>query len=167
MYFYDQGSAFFIDTDISTPDGTPPDQAITNNAFSGTLTPQVGTSFSATDVGGNTLAGFGGSSSPGIPNFELAINFDAGSGTYEAAGDLTSLPSQNGQATGVQFNGTFGILNGSLGHGTMTLPSAVFGDFTSGGTTTASFYIIAPRQFVLIGVSPTGQYSGVAFFDPQ
>src|SRR5215467_998560 len=166
MYFYDQGSAFFIDTDISTPDGTPPDQAMTNNAFSGTLTPQVGTSFSASDLSGNILAGFGGSSAPGIPNFELAMNFDGSAGTYEAAGDLTSLPSQDGAATGVQFNGTFGILNSLLGHGTMTLPSAVFGDFTSGGTSQAAFYMIAPRQFVLIGVTP-GQYSGVAFFDPQ
>jgi len=106
MYFYDQGSAFFIDTDISTPDGTPPDQAMTNNAFSGTLTPQVGTSFSASDLSGNLLAGFGGTSSPNIPNLELAVNFDGSTGTYEVLGDLTSLPSEDGAATGSNRDGS-------------------------------------------------------------
>jgi hypothetical protein len=167
IYLYDQGAGYFIDTDISTPDGTPPDQAITNNAFSGTLIPQASSSFSSASLNGNVLAGFGGSASPAIPNFELAMNFDGTTGNYTAAGDLTSLPSQDGQATGAQFNGNFAISNTNIGHGTITLPSAVFGDFTSGGTSIATFYLIGPNQFVAIGVNPVGQYSGVMFFDPQ
>lgn len=166
-YFYDQGSAFIIDTDISTPDGTPPDQAITNNASSGTLTPQAAGPFSLGQLSGNFIARFGGSAAPGIPNFDLALNFDKNTGTYTAMGDLTSLPSQDDVAIGFQFSGTYTLANSVLGHGTMTLPAGLFGDFTSGGTVTATFYMIAPNQFVLIGVNPAGQYSGVAFFDPQ
>ena len=166
VYLYDQGAGFFVETDISTPDGTPPDQTVTNYAFSGTLTPQTGLPYSPTTVSGNLIAGFGGSASPSIPNFELALNFDGSTGTYEAVGDLTSLPTQDGQATGIGFNGTYGLLNTSVGHGTLTVPAAVFGDFTSGTTVNASFYLIAPNQFVLIGVN-SGQYSGIAFFEPQ
>jgi hypothetical protein len=40
------------------------------------------------------------------------------------------------------------------------------GDFTSGNTDNASFYLIGPNQFVSLGITP-GQYSGVSFFDPQ
>lgn len=166
MYFYDAGSAFFIDMDPSTPDGTPPDQAMTNNALSGTLTPQTGAPFSASSISGNVIAGFGGSSAITVPNFDLALNFDNATGNYTAAGDLTSLPSQNGAATDVTFNGTYRFLNYSLGHGVMAVPAGVFGDFTSGTTVNASFYMIAPNQFVLIGVNP-GTFSGVAFFEPQ
>jgi hypothetical protein len=166
IYYYDQGAGFFIDTDISTPNGTPPDQTVTNNAFSGTLTPQAAGPFSASNLSGNLIAGFGASSASNIPNWDLGFNLDPSTGSYTATGELTSLPSQDGEATGAQFSGTYGLLNTSLGHGTMTLPAAVFGDFTSGNTVTASFYLIAPNQFVLIGVT-SGQNSGVAFFDPQ
>ena len=166
MYFYDQGSAFFIDTDISTPDGTPPSQAMTNNALSGTLTPQTGAPFSPQSLSGNLIAGFGGSAADTIPNFALGANFDGSGGTYTAKGDLTSLPSQIGAATDAQFGGTYRFLNGSLGHGVMTVPVGVFGDFTSGTTVNAGFFMIAPNRFVLIGVT-AGQFSGVAFFEPQ
>ena len=166
LYLYDQGAGFIIDTDISTPDGTPPDQAITNNAFSGTLTPQVAGPFSATSVSGNLIAGFGGSASPSIPNFDLALNFDANAGAYTAEGDLTSLPTQDDVATDFQFFGQYRLLDSVLGHGRLTLPAGLFGDFTSGNTDNASFYLIGPNQFVSIGITP-GQYSGVAFFDPQ
>jgi hypothetical protein len=139
---------------------------MTNNAYSGTLTVRTGAPFSASSLTGNLVAGFGGSASPDIPNFELGLTLNSTAGTYTAAGDLASLPSQDGLATNVQFNGTFGLVNSSLGHGSLTLPAAVFGDFTSGATSTASFYLIGPNQFVLIGIDQ-GRYSGVAFFDPQ
>lgn len=165
-YLYDVGTGYFIENDISTPDGTPPDQAVTNYAFSGTLSVQSGSPYATNSLNGNLIAGFGGSASPDIPNFELGVHLDNTTGILTAAGDLTSLPSQDGSATGIQFSGTYGLINSALGHGSTTLPAAVFGDFTSGGIVTASFYMIAPNQFVLIGVN-AGQYSGVAFFDPQ
>lgn len=167
LYFYDQGSAFIIDTDISTPNGTPPDQAITNNAFSGTLTPQTATSINASTVSGNVIAGFGASASSNIPNWDLAFNFDSSSGTYAAIGDLTSLPSQDGEAIDGQFSGTYTVLNARTGHFEFSsIPAAVFGDFSSGTNVVASFYVIAPNQFVMIG-QQSGTYSGIAFFDPQ
>lgn len=167
LYLYDQGSAFLIDTDISTPNGTPPNQAITNNAFSGTLTLQAGGPFAASsDLSGNLVAGFGGSASSNIPNWDLGVTFTSSSLTYSAAGELTSLPSQDGIAVDAQFAGAYGLMNSVLGHGHLTLPAAVFGDFTSGTTANASFYLIAPNQFVLIGVTQ-GLYSGVGYFDPQ
>ena len=167
IYLYDQGSGFMIDTDISTPNGTPPNQAITNNAFSGTLTLQTGGPFNAsTALSGNLVAGFGGSASSNIPNWDLGVGLDSSNSTYSAEGDLTSLPSQDGSAIDAQFAGTYGLINSVLGHGRISIPAAVFGDFTSGNTATASFYLIAPNEFVLVGVAP-GLYSGVAFFDSQ
>ncbi len=165
-YLYDKGAGFLIDTDISTPNGTPPDQTMTNNAWSGTFVPQTGGPFNSASLSGNAVAGFGGSAAPTVPNFELGVNFDSTNGTYLAAGDLTSIPSQDNAATNFQFAGTFRILNSSLGHGTATFPAGLFGDFTSGTTVNATFYMVAPNQCALIGVNP-GQYSGVAFFDPQ
>lgn len=167
LYYYDQGSAFIIDTDISTPDGTPPDQAITNNAFSGTLTPQTATSVNASTVSGNVIAGFGGSASSNVPNWDLAFNFDSSAGKYTALGDLTSLTSQDGEAIDGQFSGSYQLLNSTTGHFAFSsIPAAVFGDFTSGANVPASFYVIAPNQFVMIG-QQAGTYSGIAFFDPQ
>ena len=167
IYLYDNGSGFVIDTDISTPDGTPPAQAITNNAFSGTLTPQTGGPFNiASALSGNLIAGFGGSASSDVPNWDLGFALNTANGTYTAAGELTSLPSQDGEAINAQFAGTYSIFNTVLGHGGLRVPAALFGDFTSGNTITASFYLIAPNRFVLIGVQ-SGLHSGIAFFDPQ
>jgi hypothetical protein len=166
LYFYDQGSGFLIDTDPSTPNGTPIDLAMTNNAWSGTFVPQTGGPFTVQSLNGNAVAGFGGSSAITVPNFDLGVNFNGANGTYTAAGDLTSIPSQDNAATDFQFAGTYRILNSTLGHGTATFPAGLFGDFTSGNTVNATFYVIAPNQLVLIGVT-AGQFSGVAFFDPQ
>ncbi|HTR48117.1 MAG TPA: hypothetical protein VMM16_12100 [Verrucomicrobiae bacterium] len=167
IYLYDAGSGFVIDTDISTPDGTPPAQAITNDAFSGTLTPQTGGPFNgASALSGNLVVGFGGSASADVPNWDLGFALNSSNGTYAAAGELTSLPSQDGEAVNAQFSGTYSMLNTVLGHGRFQVPAALFGDFTSGNTVTASFYLIAPNRFVLIGVA-SGLHSGVAFFDPQ
>lgn len=163
FYMYGTGAGFFIDTDITTTNVNPP---ITNNAFSGTLTPQTGGPFGNSSLTGNLLAGFGGSASSNIPNWDLAITLSPSNGTYMAFGNLTSLPSQDGQAIGAQFSGTYRMVNSTTGHGLLTLPAAVFGDFVSGSTVNASFYMIAPNQFVLIGIQ-SGLDSGVAFFDPQ
>jgi len=166
IYLFGQGAGFIIDTDISTPDGTPPDQAITNNAFSGTLTLQTGAPFTSSSVSGSLIAGFGASASPAIPDWDLAFVFTNTPPSYSAFGELASLPSEDSLASNVQFQGTFALTNAALGYGQLTIPAAIFGDFTSGKIVTASFYLIAPNQFVLIGVTP-GEDSGVAFFDPQ
>lgn len=170
IYLYDKGDGFAIDTDISTPNGTPPDQAITNNAFSGTLTLQTGAPFSAaTALSGNLVAGFGASASSNIPNWDLGVALNSSNGPYSAGGEFTSSASEGGNALNAQFSGSYELANTTLGHGAMTLPAAVFGDFVSGNTVTATFYLIAPNQFVLIQTSPETPplESGVAFFDPQ
>lgn len=163
FYMYNTGAGFFIDTDITTTNVNPP---ITNNAFSGTLTPQTGGPFGNSSLTGNLLAGFGGSASSSIPNWDLAFNLSPSTGMYTAFGNLTSLPSQDGAAIGATFTGTYRMVNSATGHGLLTLPAAVFGDFVSGSTVNASFYMIAPNQFVSIGIQ-SGLDSGVAFFDPQ
>ena len=166
IYLYDQGSGFFIDTDISTPNGTPPAQAITNNAFSGTLTPQTGSPFTLANLSGNMIAGLGGSASSNIPNWDLALTFNSSNGTYAALGDLTSLASEDGEAINGGFAGTYRLVNTTLGHGEMSVPAALLGDFTSGNTVNASFYMIAPNQCVLIGIQSETE-SGIAFVDPD
>jgi hypothetical protein len=167
-YLYDTGKGFFIEEDPSSPDGTPPDQAITNIALSGTLLPQVGAPFTKTNISGNAIVGFGGTASPLVPNVELGINFNSSAGTYSANGDLTSIPAQAANLTNIQFTGQERLVNGPAGYGRILFPSALFGDFISptGTTNTASFYMIGQNQFVGIGVTP-GQLSGIIFVDPE
>jgi hypothetical protein len=166
FYLYGTGCGFIIDADPSTPDGTPPDQAVTNNAFSGTFVTQTGTPFNAQSISGNLLALSGASAIPDIPNIAAAVNANSQAGTLSAAGDATSLNSQEGNLPGISFNGTYTITNTSLGHGSGTLPAGFFGYFQSNAQVPVSFYIIAPNQFVLIGAE-NGANSGISFFDPE
>jgi hypothetical protein len=167
-YLYDQNKGFFVEEDVSTPDGTPVAEAITNLALSGTTLPQTGRPFSPTALSGNTIAGFGASSSPLIPNLDLAINFNSTAGTYAANGDLTSVLTQEGNLPAIQFTGKYLLENSGEGYGRMLVPVALFGNFTSptGTQGEASFYMIGPNQFVGIGIVP-GLPSGVFFVDPQ
>jgi hypothetical protein len=161
FYLWDAGKGYIIDADPSTS-MAPPNEAVTNNAFSGTFTTQA-TSF---NVSGNTLALFGGSAIPDIPNIDAAVTVNSAASTYSATGDLTSLDSQVGNSPGISFDGTISITDPILGHGSATFPAGVFGDFMLNQPLPATFYIIAPNQFVLIGVQ-SGVNSGVAFFDSQ
>jgi hypothetical protein len=166
FYLYDVGSGFIIDIDPSTPNGTPPDQAVTNNAFSGTFVTQTGSPFNAQSLSGNLLALSGASAIPDIPNIAAAVNVNNQAGTLSGSGDLTSLNSQIGNAPNISFNGAYTITDAGLGHGSGTLPAGFFGFFQSTAQIPVSFYLIAPNQFVLIGAE-NGANSGVTFFDPQ
>jgi hypothetical protein len=180
FYLYDTGRGFIIDTDISTP--TLPSVAcpMTNNAFSGTLTPQAAGPFNNASVSGNFLAGFGASASPNLPNAALTFNIDS-TGAYTAAGDVTSLDTQGGNLPDVSFFGKSGnvsISDATLGTGVILLPPGLFGDFKPQDQTVpcqptgsrcpavfpAVFYMIDQNEFVGIGLS---SISGVIFFDPQ
>lgn len=167
LYLYDNGKGFFIEEDVSTPDGTPPDQASTNLALSGTTLLQTGAPFTASNLSGNVIGGLGASSSPLIPSAEIGLNLASGN-NYSAFGDLNSLSSEGGSQPGLQFSGKFQLSSLAAGYGRILLPTELFGDFTSpaGTNTTCSFYMIAPNQFVAISDKP-GLPSGVVFVDPQ
>jgi hypothetical protein len=166
FYLYATGSGFIIDADPSTPNGTPPAQAVTNNAFSGTFVTQTGVPFNSQSVSGNLLALAGASAIPDIPNIAAAVNANSQAGTLSAEGDATSLNSQEGNLPGISFNGTYTITDTNLGHGSGTLPAGFFGYFQTNAQIPVSFYMIAPNQFVLIGAE-NGANSGVVFFDPE
>lgn len=169
LYFYDSGAGFVIDADPSTPNGTPPAQAMTNNAFSGTFTPQTGSlsnPFCGNAASCNLIFGSGASATPDIPNLDGAVNLTTANSSYAAVGDLTSLESEFGYVPDLPFNGSYSIVNPALGRGTLTLPAEFFGYNAPNIQYTAAFYVIGPNQFVLIGISPT-IYSGVSFFDPE
>jgi hypothetical protein len=156
FYLYDAGKGFIIDADPSTNTG------ITNNAFSGTFTTQTQNFV----LSGNLIGGSVGSAIPDIPNFEAALNVNGQTGAATAIGDLTSLPSELGNVTDVSFSGTFLITNYPLGYGTATLPAGLFTPTASSQPGPASFYMLGPNQFVLIGTQ-NGVYSGISFFDPE
>jgi hypothetical protein len=180
FYLYDVGKGFMVDVDISTcapappavPPGciiaTTPAAAITNNAFSGTFTAQVGAPFGPTSIGGNLIGGFGATVIPDIPDMAAAITADNVAGTLTGLGDLDSLSAQIGNHRDLSFGGTFTIFDAALGHGYGSLSPLVFGDFISDQRTTqfTSFYMIGPNQFVLIGIQG-GVNSAIAFFDPE
>ncbi len=173
-YLYDKGKGFFVEEDPSTPTGTPPAMSITNRALSGTTVAQTGSPFMKSDLTGNMIAGFGGSSTPLVPDADLAINavntsLNATSpGNYTAVGDVTSVSTQGGNVPDVSFSGVYRLIDATQGYGAIQFPSALFGDFVSptGTVSQANFYMIAPRQYVAIGTS-FGQLSGVIFVDPQ
>jgi hypothetical protein len=159
FYLSDVGTGFIIDTDPSN------NQMVTNNAFSGTFVPQASNLTDST-ISGNALARFGGSVIPDIPNIAAAINFDTASNSLTAEGDLTSLSSQFGSVADVTFSGSFSIVDTGLGHGTVSLPAMLFGYPATNPSITASFYIVGPNKFVLIG-QQSGFNSGVVFVDPE
>jgi hypothetical protein len=119
--------------------------------------------------------GAGASSSPLIPNAELGVNFVGASGggatstgNYSAVGDLTSVQSQSGNVPNIRFAGKYRLINTAQGYGEIQFPAALFGDFVSpsGTLDQATFYMVAPNQFVSIGTQ-SGVLSGVIFAAPQ
>jgi hypothetical protein len=180
-YLYDTGKGFYVEEDISTS-GQVNQNSITNRALSGTTLPQVGAPFQLSDVSGNVLAGLGASSSPQVPNAALAMTIVAPTavgtgkaGSYTAVGDLTSIATQGGKFTDASYNGRLAFIdaaNLANGHGLITLPGPLVGDFTSGTTYQATFYMIAPNQFVAIAEPQTSgfgslpPYTGVIFVGP-
>ncbi|HTC61844.1 MAG TPA: hypothetical protein VK709_03305 [Candidatus Saccharimonadales bacterium] len=177
FYLYDAGKAFIIDADISTcappPAVVPPScvissspaTSITNNAFSGTFTTQASGPFNASAISGNLILGSGATVIPDIPDIETAVTANPADGTFAAVTDLDSLLTQSANLRNYSFSGTFAIKDPTLGVGAATLPAFIFGDFVI-TPTPASFYMIAPNQFVLIGMQP-GLYSGISYIDPQ
>jgi hypothetical protein len=194
FYLYDAGAGFVVDGDISTcattPVCTPPNNyPITNNAFSGTLTPQVtGVQFDDTSLSGNVIFSSGATAIANIPSvlagMTLTFNPTAIPPTgYVAKGDLSSLSQlpqgggQDGNLPDVSFNGIYAVFGAQpgqpQGHGLLRLPVEIFSIFPGSGQLDNSFfYLIGPNQGVAIGVTlgnngQPGPYSGVMFFDPQ
>ena len=171
-YLYDQCAGYFVEEDFSTSIA-PPVQSITNRAISGTSLPQAPLPFQPTDVLGNMIVGFGASSSPLIPNAEIALTASTGSNpntpTYTAVGDLTSEPSQAGNVPNISFTGVMKLSNAGSGIAGATFPAPFFADFNepTGASYSATFYMIAPNQMVGIGVSVSAPISGIIFIDPQ
>lgn len=170
FYTYDAGKAFVIDADISTcvtsgPCILPPNGPITNNAFSGTFTSQATGPFTMSSLNGNLIGGFGVSVIPDIPEIAAIVTADSSTGNFDILGDVDSLPSQNGNFQDYAFGGSYSITDQALGYGSATLPSFVFGEFSPPSNPPASFYMIGPNQFVLIGTQ-SGLDSGVSFVDP-
>jgi hypothetical protein len=171
FYLYGNGEGFLIDTDPTTTVASP-QNATTNVAFSGTFVPQSGGPFSSSSITGNLLAGSGSAAIPAVPDFAGAFNFNTTGSSFTALVDMTTLASQQGNLPGQSLTGTYSMADASLGRGTAIVPGFLFGYFGSTQPFPASFYMIAPNQFVMIGSQPfsdIGQafYSGISFFGPQ
>jgi len=168
FYLYNQSAGFIIDSDLSTPTGTPPDQTSTNNAFSGTFLAQSMPPFTMDSISGGVILRSGASAIPLIPNISAGFSVDVQDGILNGIGDLTSSDSQTGNAPDVEFTGQYLFPNGSSpsGRGFARFPAPFFGDFSSSNPRNAVFYMIEPNHFVLIGRDP-GVNSGVSFFTPQ
>jgi len=164
FYLYDVGKGFIIDSDLSTPPGTPPNLTSTNNAFSGTFTTQSTPPFDNTSLSGGLILRSGESAIPLIPNIAAGLTVDNVNGILNGIGDLTSADSQVGNAPDVMFAGKYSIVSppSASGRGLAQFPAGFFGDFSTSNPYNASFYMIAPNQFVLIGIQP-GIHSGVVF----
>jgi hypothetical protein len=168
FYLYDNASGFIIDSDPSTSPPTPPDQASTNNAFSGTFVPQAQPPFATTSLSGGLIFRSGSSAIPQIPNVTAGIAVDNVHGVLSGAGDLTSLDSQAGNVPDITFGGQYEVLDTSLGRGLATLPAGFLGDFSLNPfqPDNAVFYLIGPNQLLMIGAQSSIN-SGVMFFTPQ
>jgi hypothetical protein len=180
-YLYDTGKGFFVEEDISTSGAVGPN-SITNRALSGTTLPQLGAPFQLTDVSGNVIAGFGASSTPLVPNVALGMNIvpptavgTSKAGSYTALGDLTSIATQGGKIPDASYSGRIAFVdstNLANGHGLITFQAPLLGDFSSGAMYQATFYMIAPNQFVAIGEPASSgfgslpPYTGVIFVGP-
>jgi hypothetical protein len=166
FYLYDVGAGFIIDADPTTPAGTPVGQQVTNKAYSGTLSPQAAGPFGNQSLSGNVISVSGASAIPSIPDILTALNLPSGGGAFTAIADVASLDSQIGNSPNRTFSDDYQLLDTTLGHGSATLPPGYFADFNLNQQAPATFYLIGPNQFVLIGTL-SGSESGVAFFDPD
>jgi hypothetical protein len=184
-YLYDTGKGFFVEEDISTSGAVTP-SSITNRALSGTTLPQTGAPFQLSNVSGNVIAGFGASSTPLVPNAALGMNIvsptavgTGKAGSYTSTGDLTSIATQSipqgGKIPDGSYSGRIAFVdstNLANGHGLITFQAPLLGDFSSGTAYQATFYMIAPNQFVAIaGISGSSlgtvpPYTGVIFVNP-
>lgn len=155
IYLYAPQQGFIIDVDPFAAGVS------TNMAFSGTLTPQALGPFHNRSISGNLLVRAGRSSVPTIPNIEGVVHVVSETSTLQAVVDLTSEPFQEAFQKNVTFSGTFSITDPVNGHG--ILPASGFGDFPPGSAGTASFFLIVPDEFVLLGTQPSVS-SGIWFF---
>ncbi len=108
----------------------------------------------------------GASAIPSIPAIVSAVNASSDSGSYTAIVDVASLNSQIGNSANRTFSEDYQITDPALGHGRTTMPPGYFGDFDLNQYAPATFYLLGPNQFVLIGIL-SGVDSGVIFFDPE
>ena len=76
------------------------------------------------------------------------------------------MTSEAGIVTSQPFGGAYLVTDASTGHGNASFPSGFFGNFALGQPAPATFYVIGPNQFVMIGTLSSGQ-TGVSFFEPQ
>jgi hypothetical protein len=166
VYLSNAGKGYVIDISRGT-------DASGNHGLSGPLVPRTAGPFSvAGDLGGNSIAVAGGSSSPALPNLDFAVTYD-GVGTYNTEVDFTNedlTRGVNGQAQNLLRQGAYTLVDSTVGRGTISFTPGIFGDFTSTQPVYGSFYIIGPNQFVAIGQGPVGtgvDPSGILFFDPQ
>lgn len=169
VYLYAPGKGYLADVSLGS----------LNFAMSGTLTLQAPGPFSPQTLSGNLIAREGPSSalpSATIPAYssDLALNFDSASATYTTDVDLTTSNlsiGANGQVHDVSLSAqAYTIDDAALGHGHLNLLGALIGDPSTFQNDFATFYVIAPNQFVAIGFGPTGQGgppSEILFFDPQ
>jgi hypothetical protein len=185
-YLYNTGQGFFVEEDISTS-GAVTAASITNRALSGTVTPQTGGPFQVSNISGNLVAGFGASSTPLVPNATLGMNFISPTGlgtgklgSYTAIGDLTAIATQGtqeGKIPDASYSGNIAFLSATdlaNGHGLITFQPPLLGAFTSVQVAAyqATFYMIAPNQFVAIaeplssGFGSLPPYTGVIFIGP-
>lgn len=174
FYLYDVGKGYMIDGD--SYQNIPPANSITNNGFSGTFTPQAA-DLTAQSISGGVVSVFNGAAAPDpsggtlttdLPYIAATFDFAGMSGTFTGVGALTSFTTGFAEVgnSNLALNGSFSIVDTVVGRGMAELPTAVFGNYPAIQTISATFYIIAPNSFVLIGTQQ-GVYSGVALFQPN
>lgn len=159
FYLYDAGKGFILDADPSNNNG------ITNEALSGSFTPQATGPFAASMLSGNMLVRAGGTPTSDNPSLIAAINTNSGGATFTGIADANSLAA-GGTQSGLPFDGSFTLTDSVVGHGTAMVPASLFGDFTPNASYPAGFYIVSPNQIVLVGTQ-TGVYSGIVNIDLQ
>lgn len=155
LYFFDTGEGFITDGDPTVNGGTR------NKGFSGTLAQQHPAPFG---LSGPLLALGGASSSPSIPNAEVALSADSASGTL--SGVVCASSTEANPICDASIQGTFTTGDPATGHGTAMIPGGFFGNFTPNLLMPASVYYVVGNRLVLIGTQ-AGTPSGVLFVEPD
>jgi len=174
FYTYDVGKGYMIDGD--SYQNIPPANSITNNGFSGTFTSQAA-GLTAQSISGGVVSVFNGAAAPDpsggtlttdLPYVAATFNFANMNGTFTGVGALTSFTTGFTEVanSNLGLDGSFSIVDTVVGRGTANVPTAVFGHYPAFQAISATFYMIAPNSFVLIGTQQ-GVYSGVALFEPN
>jgi len=171
--FPDGFSRDFVDSVVfyldATGEGVMMDTTATtastfNEALVGDFLPQTGAPFGNSSINGN-LIGVGLISSDPTDLPSIVTELTANDSTQSIAGLADAVFADSAPLTNQPISASYSDINSTTGRGLALVTGGAFSP-TNAANSHASFYLVGPNQFFLIGID-TGSDTSLGVFDPQ